>query len=106
MGNSDVGGNSDVWLCDRPRGVACDREMQGQKHAAHMLQACEHLALSIHISGRHAARSLYVYIWEGRCTHLAEHLDFDVVVVSGNGAAFLVETGVLLRESVLVLISG
>ena len=32
-------GNSDVWERDRPRGVARGGEIQGQKHAAHMLQA-------------------------------------------------------------------
>jgi len=40
VGNSDVLRNSDVWLRGRPRGVARDREIQGQKYDAHMLQAC------------------------------------------------------------------
>ena len=40
VGNSDVLANSDVWQRDRPRGVARDWEIQGQKHVAHMLQAC------------------------------------------------------------------
>ena len=37
--NSDVMRDADVWKRDRPRGVARGGEIQGQKHAAHMLQA-------------------------------------------------------------------
>ena len=38
--NSDVLRNSDVWSRDRPKGVARDWKIQGQRHATHMLQAC------------------------------------------------------------------
>ena len=33
-------GTSIAWYRDRPGGVARNKEIQGQRHAAHMLQEC------------------------------------------------------------------
>ena len=63
----DSVGNSDVFKRDRPRGVARDREIKGQRDAAHMLQACGTVP---HAWSMCAASLLQVYRCRARRKHL------------------------------------
>ena len=56
VGISDALRTCDVWQRDRPTGVARDREIQGQKHAARMLRA------ACFCCSRHAA-------WDAHTSH-------------------------------------
>ena len=82
--SSDVLRNSDVWYRDRPGGVACDWQIQGQKHAALMLQAYGLGSSQVEKSGRgmrrHTQPDLFFYTL-GEAEHRPRKLNNWVLLV-------------------------